>query len=139
MPIDGWPRSVLAALHMGASVNPVTTATRWRRVAAAGPTERQQTVRCGPSDEDGDQPWRKDTSSPTDPTNGRAPSRRRSQARAQSKPVRGRRVGAGEEWAEFESASAAARELGLHQGNVSAVARGELKQTGGYEFELLPQ
>ena len=52
-------------------------------------------------------------------------------------PVRGRAVGE-EEWVEYESASAAARALKLHQGAVSACCNGKIKskQTGGYEFEF---
>ena len=51
---------------------------------------------------------------------------RKPNAGARSKPVRGRRVDTEEEWV-FESTHAAARELGLGQGNISAVANGKIK------------
>jgi len=63
---------------------------------------------------------------------------RKSNAGAQSKPVRGREVGT-LEWREFGSIHAAARELGLDQGAVSAAANGKIKQTGGWEFEPMKQ
>ncbi len=43
------------------------------------------------------------------------------------------------EWKEYPSMSAAAKELHLNQGAVSAAARGGQRQTGGYEFKLAEQ
>ena len=65
---------------------------------------------------------------------------RKSSAGALSKPLRGRKVGT-KEWTTYESASAAARKLGLNPGVISAVANpnGKRKKTGGYEFERVPQ
>ena len=51
------------------------------------------------------------------------------------KPVLGRRHGSDEEWVEYASATAAARELGVQQGSVSACCRGERKRAGEYEFK----
>jgi hypothetical protein len=58
---------------------------------------------------------------------------RESSAPRRSKPVEGRELGA-EEWVSYASSAEAARELGLHPGNISACCRGRCKQTGGYEF-----
>jgi hypothetical protein len=63
---------------------------------------------------------------------------RKSSAGAQSKPVRGRTAGTEDEWRHFESASAAARELGLHKSGVLKVANGNRTQTGGMMFEWVP-
>ena len=63
---------------------------------------------------------------------------RKSNAPKQSKPVLGRRHGSEEEWVEYESSSAAARELGLNPGSISACCRGKQKRTGDYEFKLAP-
>ena len=63
---------------------------------------------------------------------------RKSSAPKQSKPVLGRRHGSEEEWVEYESSSAAARELGLNPGSISACCRGKQKRTGDYEFKLAP-
>eukprot|EP00964_Phaeocystis_antarctica_P038409 scaffold21976_cov56-Phaeocystis_antarctica.AAC.8 len=63
---------------------------------------------------------------------------RKSSAPKKSKPVLGRRHGSEEEWVEFESARAAARELGVDPGNVAACCRGKQKRTGEYEFKLVP-
>ena len=49
---------------------------------------------------------------------------RKSHASKQSKPVLGRRHGSEEEWVEYESTRAAARELELNPGSVSACCRG---------------
>ena len=54
------------------------------------------------------------------------------------KPVLGRRHGSDEEWVEYASATAAARELGVQQGSVSACCRGERKRAGEYEFKWAP-
>ena len=50
---------------------------------------------------------------------------RKSSAPKKSKPVLGRRHGSEEEWVEYDSASAAARELELKPGSVSACCRGK--------------
>ena len=64
---------------------------------------------------------------------------RKSSAPKKSKPVLGRRHGSEEEWVEYASSHAAARELGLKQGNVSACCRrGEKKRAGEYEFKWAP-
>ena len=60
---------------------------------------------------------------------------RASNAGKQSKPIRGRRCGE-KEWTAYASVMDAARELELHQGNISAVLSGRCKQTGGHEFEF---
>ena len=59
---------------------------------------------------------------------------RKSSAPKRSKPVKGRKVGTSE-WTSYASTNDAARSLSLNHGNVSSVARGELKHTGGFEFE----
>ena len=64
---------------------------------------------------------------------------RKSNAPKRSKPVLGRRRdGSEEEWVEYESIIAAARELGVAPGNVSACCRGERKRAGEYEFKWAP-
>ena len=63
---------------------------------------------------------------------------RQSHAPKQSKPVLGRRHGSEEEWVEYASSNAAARELGLHSGGVRSCCRGEQKRTGEYEFKWAP-
>ena len=65
---------------------------------------------------------------------------RKSNAGAQFKPLCGRKVGT-KEWTTYESASAAARKLGLNPGAISAVANqnGKRKKTGGYKFEYVRQ
>jgi len=61
--------------------------------------------------------------------------KRGSSAGRQSKPVLGRKVG-DDVWTSYDSAAAAGRELGLHQGNISNICQGKGKSTGGYEFCL---
>ncbi len=56
-----------------------------------------------------------------------------------SKPVYGRKHKTEDEWVEYASMSAAARQLDLHQGSISGVTKGKQHQTGGYEFKLKPQ
>ena len=63
---------------------------------------------------------------------------RKSSAPKRSKPVLGRRHGSEEEWVEYESGNAAARELGVDPGCVSACCREKQKRTGEYEFKLAP-
>ena len=58
---------------------------------------------------------------------------RESNAGRTSKPVLGRKVG-DSVWAPYDSAHAAARELGLKQGNISGVCQGKRRKTGDYEF-----
>ena len=58
---------------------------------------------------------------------------RGSNAPKRSKPVEGRVLGA-EAWVPYASTAEAARELGLNQGHISVCCRGQVKQTGGYEF-----
>ena len=41
-----------------------------------------------------------------------------------------------DEWLEFESQAAAAKELKLHTANISRVLNGKLSQTGGYVFKI---
>ena len=60
---------------------------------------------------------------------------RESSAGRQSKPVLGRKVG-DNVWTPYDSATAAGRELGLHQGNISNICQGKGKSTGGYEFRF---
>lgn len=59
----------------------------------------------------------------------------RSNAKPQSKPVKGRKIG-DLDWQTFDSASDAARQLNLDSGHISAVCRGKQKKTGEYEFEF---
>ena len=59
---------------------------------------------------------------------------RKSNAFKTSKPVKGRKVGT-LEWTSYAGSSDAARSLSLSPGNVSEVARGDCKHTGGFEFE----
>ncbi len=56
-----------------------------------------------------------------------------------SRKTLGRKFQSTDEWTEYPSACAAARALHLHHGNVSAVARGRCRQTGGYEFKYAEQ
>jgi len=66
---------------------------------------------------------------------------RKSSAPKQSKPVLGRWYGSEGEWVEYESIIAAARELGLNSGGVSACCSGKTKRAGKfpeYEFEMAP-
>ena len=63
---------------------------------------------------------------------------RKSCAPKKSKPVRGRRVGASE-WTQYASTKAAARELGVKQGNVSLCCQRKRNHTGGFEFEFAAQ
>ena len=63
---------------------------------------------------------------------------RKSSAPKRSKPVLARQHGSEEEWVEYESVSAAARELGLNPGHISACCRGRQKRSGEYEFKLAP-
>ena len=63
---------------------------------------------------------------------------RKSHASKQSKPVLGRRHGSEEEWVEYASGNAAARELGVDSGGVRACCRGKQKRAGEYEFKLAP-
>ena len=60
---------------------------------------------------------------------------RESSAARQSKPVLGRKVG-DNVWTPYDSANAAARELGLHNGHISGVCRGKRRKTGDYEFRF---
>ena len=60
---------------------------------------------------------------------------RKSSALKLSKPVKGRKAGSNDEWVSYPSASAAARELELNVGNVSAVLNKKCKRAGDYEFE----
>jgi hypothetical protein len=66
---------------------------------------------------------------------------RKSSARGMSKPVRGRKQGTEDEWTQFESGKAAARELGpgFRSGEILAVANGKNTHTGGWTFELTQQ
>ena len=63
---------------------------------------------------------------------------RKSSAPKRSKPVLGRRHGSEREWVEYESASAAARELGVNQEGISNCCLGKAKRAGEYEFKLAP-
>eukprot|EP00964_Phaeocystis_antarctica_P089450 scaffold57092_cov57-Phaeocystis_antarctica.AAC.3 len=66
---------------------------------------------------------------------------RKSNAPKLSKAVRGRWYGSEGEWAEYESANAAAQELEMKPGSVSACCRGKAKRAGKfpvYEFEWAP-
>ena len=66
---------------------------------------------------------------------------RKSNAPKRSKPVLGRWHGSEGEWVEYESTSAAARELGLNPGNVANCCYGKVKRSGEfpeYEFEWAP-
>ena len=60
---------------------------------------------------------------------------RESNAARTSKPVLGRKAG-DDVWTPYDSASAAARELSLDQGNISGVCRGKGRKTGDYEFRF---
>lgn len=62
---------------------------------------------------------------------------RRTSREALSKPVEGRAVGA-DRWQPYTSQIDAARKLGLHSGCVSNCCNGRIRQTGGYEFRLIP-
>ena len=53
-----------------------------------------------------------------------------------NKVVYARNKNAGEEWLEFESQAAAAKELKLQTANISRVLNGKLDQTGGYVFKI---
>ena len=53
-----------------------------------------------------------------------------------SKAVLSRRYGTTEKWTHHPSQKIAAESLNLHQGDISRCARGEQKQTGGYEFRF---
>ena len=64
---------------------------------------------------------------------------RRSNAAKVSKPVYGRKNKTEDEWVEYPSMSAAARQLELNNANISAVTKAKQHQTGGYEFKLKPQ
>jgi len=63
---------------------------------------------------------------------------RKSNGLQQSRQVLGRKQQSTEEWVPYASMKAAAEELGLNRGSVSAVVRGKCHQTGGYEFKLAP-
>ena len=63
---------------------------------------------------------------------------RKSHASKQSKPVLGRRHGSEEEWVEYDSGNAAARELGVDSGSISNCCLGKAKRAGDYEFKLAP-
>lgn len=63
---------------------------------------------------------------------------RKSSAPKQSKPVRGRRVGASE-WTEYASTRVAATELGVFSASVSNCCQRKRNQTGGFEFEFAAQ
>jgi len=66
---------------------------------------------------------------------------RKSNAAASSKPVRGRKKGTADEWRQFESCNAAARDLGpgFYPSGISAVATGKYTQTRGWTFEFTQQ
>ena len=53
-----------------------------------------------------------------------------------SKAVLSRAYGTNEEWTHHPSQTHAAKTFGLHKSRVSACARGEGRQTGGYEFRF---
>ena len=55
-----------------------------------------------------------------------------------SKAVLGRKHGSAEEWVEYASGNAAARELGVDPSSISRCCRGERKRAGEYEFKLAP-
>ena len=61
---------------------------------------------------------------------------RRSNAAKVSKPVYGRKHKTEDEWVEYPSMSAAARQLNVSLGHLSAVTTGKRNQTGG---KLKPQ
>ena len=63
---------------------------------------------------------------------------RRSSAKKNSKPVEARLLGA-DEWVWYPSQGAAARALGVDQGNISSCCRGDRKQVGGYEFRKVEE
>ena len=63
---------------------------------------------------------------------------RKSSAPKKSKPVLGRRHGSEEEWVEYDSGNAAARELGVDSGSISNCCLGKAKRAGEYEFKLAP-
>eukprot|EP00964_Phaeocystis_antarctica_P041866 scaffold23972_cov60-Phaeocystis_antarctica.AAC.3 len=63
---------------------------------------------------------------------------RKSNAPKQSKPVLGRRYGSEDEWVEYESVGAAARELGVDRSSIFKCCRGKRKRAGEYEFKLAP-
>ena len=50
--------------------------------------------------------------------------------------ARKKNAGEDEEWLEFESQAAAAKELKLHTANISRVLNGKLSTTGGYIFKI---
>ena len=60
---------------------------------------------------------------------------RKSSALRRSKPVLGRKQGT-DEWTRYENSYAAAKELGVHGGSVSACCNKKRTQTKGYEFEF---
>jgi hypothetical protein len=66
---------------------------------------------------------------------------RKSNAGAMSKPVRGRKQGTADEWTQFESGAAAARELGpgFNPGNILSAANGRYTHTRGWTFEFTQQ
>jgi hypothetical protein len=66
---------------------------------------------------------------------------RKSNAGAMSMPVRGRKQGTADEWTQFESCNAAARELGpgYNPGGIWMVAKGRLPHAGGWTFEFTQQ
>jgi len=66
---------------------------------------------------------------------------RKSNAGALSNPVRGRKQGTADEWRQFESFAAAARELGprFNPSGFRKVASGMYTHTRGWEFELTQQ
>ena len=62
---------------------------------------------------------------------------RKSSAGKQSKPVKGRKVDT-KEWTTYPSAKAAARELGLNSGRISACCNKKIEETGGFQFKYAP-
>ncbi|KAJ1623854.1 hypothetical protein T492DRAFT_882942 [Pavlovales sp. CCMP2436] len=69
------------------------------------------------------------------------PNFRKSNAAAMSKPVRGRKQGTEDEWRQFESCAAAARELGpgFFASGISAAANGRCTHAHGWTFKYTQQ
>ena len=59
---------------------------------------------------------------------------RKSNAKKQSKPVLGRKIGE-EEWIEYDSSQSAARQLKIHAGSIRSLCHGKRKSIKGYEFK----
>tara|TARA_B100000965_G_scaffold383002_1_gene381821 strand:- start:1789 stop:2886 length:1098 start_codon:yes stop_codon:yes gene_type:complete len=67
----------------------------------------------------------------------RQPPNKKSHAAAQSKPIKGRKLGANSEWITYPSIAEAARVLGLNSGCVSSVCLGKMNRTGNYTFRFI--